>query len=191
MDHKAPVNTITVEPMKYNTDPAFKGIDAVKQKQKEQLTQFEAWAAQGRWGDFHHNHYDWWMFPVDEKTRSYGLAWTVYEGDIARLKQDADYIQNYMEGVRLLALSWGWDLARRITSPTPCRSKSWHKWPVRLYKSFHQVAESVRLRYTEFASLKKYATDLMKRGEDMKAYNAVRICEQAVQVQDYSASSLR
>lgn len=78
--------------MKYNTDPAFKGIDAVKQKQKEQLTQFEAWAAQGRWGDFHHNHYDWWMFPVDEKTRSYGLAWTVYEGDIARLKQDADYI---------------------------------------------------------------------------------------------------
>jgi hypothetical protein len=168
MDHEAPVNTITVEPMKYNTDPAFKGIEAVKQKHKEQLTQFEAWAAQGRWGDFHHNHYDWWMFPLDEKTRSYGLAWTVYEGDIARLKQDADYIQNYMKGVRLLALSWGWDLAAQDYIANPMPEQSWHKWPVRLYKA----AKSLNLFGfdTEFASLKKYATDLMKRGEDM-TYN--------------------
>lgn len=72
--------------MKYNTDTAFVGIDAIKNKQKEQLTQFEAWAAQGRWKKFHESHYDWWMFPVDEKTLTHGLVWTVYEGDIAQGK---------------------------------------------------------------------------------------------------------
>lgn len=153
--------------MKYNTDPAFVGIDTIKKKQKEQLTQFEAWAVQGLWGKFHHNHYDWWMFPIDTKS-SYGLAWTVYEGDIARLKQDSEYIENYLKGVRLLALSWGWDLAAQDYIANPKPEQSWQQWPIRL----HKAAKSLKLFGfdTEFTSLKKYATDLMKRGEAM-TYN--------------------
>src|SRR5262249_46870431 len=121
--------------MRYNTDPSFKGIDAIKKKQKEQLTLFKAWASEGRWAMFHQSHYDWWMFPIDEKSNSYGLEWTVYEGDIARLKQDADYIQNYLEGVRLLALSWGWDLAAQDYIANPKPEQCWRQWPVRLQKA--------------------------------------------------------
>lgn len=150
--------------MHHNTDPAFVGIDAIKRKHQEQLTLFEAWAAQGRWEMFHHSHCDWWMFPIDEESR-YQLAWTVYEGDIVQLKQDAEYLQNYLNGIRLLALSWGWDMAAQdyIANPTP--DQSWQQWPIRLYKA----AKSLKLFGfdTQFASLKNYATGLMNRGENM------------------------
>ena len=69
----------------YNTDPSFVGVDEIKRRQKEQLAQFEEWASQGHWDLFHENHFDWWMFPIDEPSNRYGEAWTVYEGEIVEL----------------------------------------------------------------------------------------------------------
>ena len=91
--------------MERNTHPEFVGLEKMKEKQKWQLDLFKAWAAEDQWSEIHTAHYDWWMFPIDQKS-SFGFAWTVYEGDVLELKKDDQYIRNYSQGVDLLATSW-------------------------------------------------------------------------------------
>ena len=147
--------------MKRNVDRAFVGIPELKRKHAEQLQKFEEWANANNWHDLHKAHYDWWMFPVDEPS-SYGFAWTVYEGDIAELKQDADYIKGYEVGVEILAQSWGWNIhtTRYVENPWP--DQCWQEWPIRLYK----CAKSLKLFGYEmqFQAMKVYARELMRRG---------------------------
>ena len=153
--------------MKYNLDPSFVGIEKLVQTHAAQIAEFEAWAASGDWERFHDSHYDWWVFPVD-RSSSYGYAWTVYEGEVAALRSNVDFMARYREGVRLVSASWGWDLAGRTYFPAPAEGQGWHHWPVRLFKA----AQSTLLfsQVVEFESLKALALDLMARGERM-TYN--------------------
>jgi hypothetical protein len=150
--------------LKRNRDPGFVGIQALKDKQRWQLGKFQQAAACDDWVAIHRDHYDWWMFPIDEKSM-YGLAWTVYEGDIADLKDDSQYLDCYLLGVELLARSWGWDVrqARYLSDLQP--GQCWQNWPIRLYKA----AKSVKLFGFggEFRSLKALGQDLMKQGVKM------------------------
>ena len=155
----------TSDSLRRNTDPRFVGIAELKRKQAEQLSIFERRAAQGDWQAIHRDHYDWWMFPIDESSQ-HGDAYTVYAGDIAELKQDPAYVRSYLRGVELLALAWGWDLARRHAIAKPQRGQAWSHWPIRLYKA----ARSLQLfGYTnEFDSLKAFALDLLSKGESLR-----------------------
>jgi hypothetical protein len=150
--------------MKYNTDPQFVGYERLKSKQREQLALFESWSPKNQWNNFHESHCDWWMFPIDEPSR-FGYAWTVYEGDVAELKKDNVYIQNYLRGVELLALSWGWNLSKRERIANPHRDQKWQNWPIRLYKA----SKSLKLFgfSAEFESMRIFARDLMQKGENM------------------------
>jgi hypothetical protein len=150
--------------VKRNTDPSFVGIQALKDHQRRQLELFRQAAARADWMAIHHDHYDWWMFPIDEPS-SYGLAWTVYEGDISELRQDGDYTDNYLLGVELLAKSWGWDLQQACYLTDPQPDQCWQGWPIRLYKA----TKSVKLfgYEAEFESLKKLGRDLMSKGQRM------------------------
>lgn len=150
--------------MKHNAHREFAGLEQLKQKQKWQLAQFQLWASENRWAEFHDAHYDWWMFPVDQRS-AYGFAWTVFDDEISQLRQDSQYIRSYLEGVRLLALSWGWDLEAQAYIAHPHQDQKWHQWPVRLYK----CAKSLQLFGfdSEFASMNKLAIDLMAAGEKM------------------------
>lgn len=145
-----------------NTDRSFVGIEALKRRQAEQLADFERWAASGDWRAMHRAHYDWWMFPIDE-TSQHGKAYSVYPGDIAELKQDPAFVRNYLRGLELLALGWGWDLAGRRYLEQPQPGQAWSQWPIRLYKA----ARSAQLfGYTDvFDSLKALALDRIKKGE--------------------------
>ena len=153
--------------MKYNLDPSFAGLDELKRTHADQIAAFERWAASDDWRRFHYSHYDWWTFPIDRPS-GYGVKWTVYEGEIAALKQDPAFITRYLRGVELAALAWGWDLARQAYIPAPKPGQVWQNWPIRLYK----MAQSLRLFGFEapFASLKRYALDLIQQGQDME-YN--------------------
>ena len=153
--------------MKFNTDSSFVGLEKLKQAQAEQLAEFEAWAARNLWENFHTSHFDWWMFPIN-RSSAYGLAWTVYEGEIDALKRDGRYLASYLRGVELVSASWGWDVARAAPIPDLKAGQSWHFWPVRLFKA----ALSVQLfGYAPlFDSLKTYALGLAQRGERME-YN--------------------
>ena len=77
--------------MRFNTDPAFAGLERLKTTHSDQIAKFEQWAARGEWELFHSSHYDWWVFPI-HKPSAYGLEWTVYEGDVAALKKDVQFI---------------------------------------------------------------------------------------------------
>jgi hypothetical protein len=150
--------------MQYNTSSEFFGVEQIKVKQKWQLDLFEEWASKDQWMKFHSSHYDWWMFPINSPS-GYGFAWTVYEGDIFELKKDEVYIRNYIRGVELLAKSWGWNLCGHDYILSPHSDQKWQRWPIRLYKA----AQSVQLFSFDdyFASLKKYALDLIQKGEVM------------------------
>lgn len=152
-------------PWKRNESPEFAGVEGIKARHRQQLAQFEQWAAGQQWQRFHDSHYDWWMFPMDRDSRGQGAKWTVYEGDVTELKQDPEYVRRYLRGVELLMASWGWDLEKEAFVPNPSPQQRWHHWPVRLFKA----ASSLRLFgfETEFASLQKYARMLMERGESL------------------------
>jgi hypothetical protein len=117
-----------------NKHPGFVGIPELKRRQAEELARFEVWAARGDWHAIHRAHYDWWMFPIDE-TSQHGAPYTVYAGDIVELKQDPVYVRNYLRGVTLLALAWGWDLKERCPVARPQPGQAWSDWPIRLYKA--------------------------------------------------------
>lgn len=151
--------------LRRNTDPSFVGIAELKRRQAEELARFEQRAARGDWRAIHNDHYDWWMFPIDEMSQ-HGAAYVVYPGDIAELKQDPRYVHSYLRGVELLALAWGWDLGRRAAVPNPQPGQAWSRWPIRLYKA----ARSLQLfGYDEqFESLRAFALDLLRRGESLR-----------------------
>jgi len=150
--------------MNFNTDSEFIGIGELKRIHGDQIAEFEIWASQNDWQKYHKNHYDWWVFPVD-RSSSYGLKYTVYEGDVTELKKDKMFLENYVAGVDLVSASWGWDLFNKTYMANPHEGQRWHSWPIRLYKA----AQSVQLfGYGElFDSLKMYACDLINQGERM------------------------
>ena len=148
--------------MRFNTDPSFVGIACLKAKHASQIDQFETWAAQSFWEAFHVSHYDWWAFPISHRS-SYGLAWSVYEGEAVELKSDPIFVNRYLRGIELVAASWGWDVARTSYLPDPQPGQSWHQWPVRLFKAALSAKE---FGYQEhFVSLRAYARILMEQGE--------------------------
>ena len=144
-----------------NEHTDFVGLKALKEKQASQLALFEVWAKSHDWMQFHSSHYDWWMFPFS-KPSQFGFAYVVCESEIRELKQDPDFVRNYLRGVELLLLSWGWDLQKECGITEPDHDQSWHNWPIRLYKCAVSLQE---FGYTaEFNSVRSYARLLLKQG---------------------------
>ena len=144
-----------------NEHTDFVGLKALKEKQASQLALFEVWAKSHDWMQFHSSHYDWWMFPFS-KPSQFGFAYVVCESEIRELKQGPDFVSNYLRGVELLLLSWGWDLQKECVITEPDHNQSWHNWPIRLYKCAVSLQE---FGYTaEFNSVRSYARLLLKQG---------------------------
>lgn len=150
-----------VAALRRNEDPSFVGVAVLKDKQEKTLASFRGWAAQEQWLALHRAHYDWWMFPIDEPS-GYGFAYTVYDGDIEELKSDARYVSRYLEGSRILAASWGWDLAGGKELVVRGAGQGWQNWPIRLYKA----TKSLQLfGFKEgFQSFRNYGRLLLERG---------------------------
>lgn len=119
--------------MARNTHADFVGYEEIVRRHGETLAMMRAAAASRQWGAIHSAHYDWWMFPIDEPG-SYGFAWVVYDEDISALLAHPGFLEDYREGVRLLLLAWGWDLAdgRAVGQAAP--EQRWQYWPIRLEK---------------------------------------------------------
>lgn len=150
--------------LKQNTHEDFVGIEELVDRHHNQVASFEVWANNHQWKRFHESHYDWWAFPID-KPSSHGYAWTVYDGDVAQLRQRKAFVNQYLLGVELVAASWGWDVRRRKNIHNTREDQKWNEWPVRLYKA----AQSTKLfGFHDFHnSLKDYAKRLIRSGESM------------------------
>eukprot|EP01127_Copromyxa_protea_P010080 TRINITY_DN2423_c0_g1_i1.p1 TRINITY_DN2423_c0_g1~~TRINITY_DN2423_c0_g1_i1.p1 ORF type:complete len:183 (+),score=37.42 TRINITY_DN2423_c0_g1_i1:467-1015(+) len=136
--------------------------DKLLLNQSKYLEKFEVSAQRGSWGEIHHDHYDWWMFPIDEKS-SKGMAYTVYMDDILVLKNDLEYMANLKRGMELLLLAWGWDIKNRELVQNPGHGQEWQRYPVRFFKCLKSALLFGIEDYA--ASMKDFAILLEKRGE--------------------------
>jgi hypothetical protein len=116
-------------------------VDRVKEKHTEFLKFFEKCAAENQWKQIHSAHYDWWMFPIDNKSGGKKNDYTVSADDINELKKDLQFMKNYQRGVELVVRAWGWELLDEKFVENRNAQQKWTRWDVRLGK----MAESLKL----------------------------------------------
>lgn len=99
-----------------NSSPDFVGLAQLKSIHAKQVSEFRKWKSNKEWIQFHQNHYDWWTFPINDKS-SFGLAYTIFKEEIDLLQTDSDFMNNFREGLHLIALSWAWNIETNIEIP--------------------------------------------------------------------------
>ena len=133
----------TIVPITQPSPKNFVGLAVLKKRQKEHLHTLQEWANQGQWQHLqtHTSHpdsgFDWWMFPVNRASASYGDAYHIGLDDVEILKKDPEFMQNYRDGVVLVAESWGWDLISH--KDVSDEKKYWANYPVRLGKMLQSL----------------------------------------------------
>lgn len=155
----------------YEKEKEFIGLESLKQKNYKQVEKFQYYLAQKDFDSFHGTHYDWWAFPIGERS-SKGFKYTIDPVEAEFLKKDEEYMKFYLLGVKLLAFSWGWDILNADFIENPIKNQCWSHWPIRLFKA---VVSLEIMRKCEcgndwnekidiyFRSLKKYAEILIKK----------------------------
>ncbi len=116
----------------------FIGVDSLIRQNADQLAQFRTFAENHDWQSFHHNHYDWWAFPIGSPS-SYGYRYSVSKESVEVLKQSPQFLSNLSECANLLMLSWGWDSAKNENLATVDPGQAWAHWPIRLYKAWRSM----------------------------------------------------
>ncbi|MCH9613637.1 MAG: hypothetical protein SP1CHLAM54_06420 [Chlamydiia bacterium] len=126
--------------------PAGGVVERVKTKLADHLVRLETLAARGEWRHLrrHTTHpdsgFDWWMFPINRSSAGQGTLYQVSPADIAELKRDPVFMERYRRGVKLVALSWGWDLEnRRLVTGNP--EQRWDGYEVRLGKMLDSIGQ--------------------------------------------------
>ena len=101
--------------------------------QQRQLSKFRAAAAAGRWARIHKDHFDWWMFPIEDGSQP---GYNVYAEDVAALLADEEWVGGFTEGIEMVALAWGWELgaSRPVSDPAAAAGQAWQDWDIRLAK---------------------------------------------------------
>lgn len=137
-------------------------VNKIKVKHEEYLKFFKNCEAEKKWGEIHSAHYDWWMFPIDNKSGGRINEYTVSESDIKELKNDPEFMKNYLKGVELVVRAWGWELLDEKAAENRTPEQKWTGWDVRLgkmadsLKLFEQDVYHEKLRiFAEQAILKK------------------------------------
>jgi hypothetical protein len=54
--------------------------------------------------------------------------------DVDKLKMDQEFMANYLRGVEILFLAYGWNLKECCLVSSPAKGQSWQNYPVRLFK---------------------------------------------------------
>ena len=124
-------------------NPTVDKVALIKMKQASHLVKLQALADGDDWASLqqHTMHpdsgFDWWMFPVDRPSASWGDLYAIDANDVDGLKADAAFMESYRAGVILVAKSWGWDLENNedVTDPV----QRWTGYNVRLGKMLQSL----------------------------------------------------
>ncbi|CAF1156708.1 unnamed protein product [Didymodactylos carnosus] len=120
----------STEPSSYDK---FIGIPSLLKQHRTQLDQFNQWFSKRDWLSFHHHHYDWWAFPVNERS-SRGCMYQLTDDNITELQTNEKFISDLRQCAKLVCLSWGWDIDEKELCQITDEHQKWAYWPVRLYK---------------------------------------------------------
>jgi len=132
---KKPGN-ITVRPKFFNSrgksnNPHRATVEQMKKKQLRQLETFRTHAEKKKWDRIHHDHFDWFMFPIEDGSQD---QFNVLAGDVQELLADEEWLSRYKESVVLVVKAWGWDVENRKEIDPLEEGMGWTHWDVRLAK---------------------------------------------------------
>jgi hypothetical protein len=148
-----------------NSHLDFVGLTVLKSTHAAQIAKFEAWAAAGQWHRFHESHYDWWAYPIPDRSQK-GFAFSVFAEEVAALQKDPIFVKTFLRGCELGAKAWGWDMYAGAPIPPAARHKNqkWHNWPIRLFK----ITKSLKWFgfIPEYLSMKHYGEQLIEAGKE-------------------------
>jgi hypothetical protein len=103
----------------------------MKNVQARQLAVFRKHANNNDWDEIHHDHYDWFMFPIEDGSQS---QYNVLSDDVKELLNDETWHAGYKEAVILVAKAWGWDVEKQAPVEPKHENMGWTGWDVRLAK---------------------------------------------------------
>jgi len=127
--------------------------------QQRQLNIFRKKAAKGLWDEIHHDHFDWYMFPIEDGSQS---QYNVLEKDIEELKSDEEWHNGYLQGVEFVAKAWGWDVKMGASVEPRETGMGWTNWDVRLAKIVRSLWIFGEKEYME--SMQKFARTVKPKG---------------------------
>lgn len=154
-------------------------VNETKRLQSQYLELFRSRCAAARWPDIHRDHFDWWQFPIDDGSRpEFNLK---SEADIAFLRSDAEWLDAYLESIRLVARAWGWDVDQRSfiagngveISSSPL-SGFWDKKDVRLAKIIRSLWLFEEKEY--FESMQSFANLINAREYNNRGFFYGSMC---------------
>jgi len=106
-------------------------------RNSEQHQKFAEWTAGKDWKQFHNSHFDWWAFPIDEMSNTYGQQFAIPPETITKLRADRDFQKKLSDNLTNAARAYGWDIAEKKWIGDDIRDESQVPGPlsqIRLYK---------------------------------------------------------
>ena len=117
-------------------NPARASLEEMKALQLEQLQKFRGLAAAGRWAEIHRDHFDWYMWPIEDGSQD---RFNVLEDDVHELLADEQWLERYHESLELVCAAWGWDVAQARPIDPLKRGMGWTDWDIRLAKMIRSL----------------------------------------------------
>jgi len=148
-------SNVKVRPKFWNSrgrtrNPRRASLETMIKVQQKQLNKFRNWASRNSWEKIHHDHYDWYMFPIEDGSQ---YQYNVLEEDVKELLADSTWLAGFKEAVQLVAKAWGWDIDASM--PIEGEGMGWTGWDVRLAKVIRSLWIFGLEDYKE--SMQKYA----------------------------------
>ena len=163
-----------VRPPKWELGQASRGrlkVDQLKKLQNEYLEKFRKFAAKQNWTSIQRDHFDWWMFPIEDGSQmDFHLR---SEEDIRALKNDALWRSQYLESIRIVSRGWGWDVEKSELI-TDGRGGSWDNWDIRLAKMIRSLWLFEEEQY--FLSLQSFARHIQENVYHGRGFHYGSIC---------------
>ena len=161
-----------VRPPKWVSDSRWPGsmlrMAMLLQMQTKYLDFFKSCAELNNWAKLQRDHFDWWIFPIDDSSRP---EYNLYsEDDIGLLRSDPIWLNNYRESVRIIASSWGWDVEDSCRIPN---GGAWNHHDVRLAKVIRSLWLFEITEY--FNSMQEFARSDQKNEKGGRGFHYGRI----------------
>jgi len=133
--------TVSVSPVpqsRIRYSDSYGGDDLIKDEQRIERMKHEALVASGSWNKIHSDHYDWWAYPIDRGSASYGETFNVAGEPIERLKKDPEFLASLAREIEIQALALGWSLYDQdwVESLDWENGQDWRRaYPTRFWKA--------------------------------------------------------
>lgn len=128
-----------------DSDDKFVGLQAFIDKHKDCLEKLKRHGEQGNWKHLqtHTGHpdslHDWYMYPIDRASRTYGEKYRVTSRYRMALQNNPEFMSDYRDGLILGAKSFGFDIVNGRDFDAP--SLKWRGHIIRLAKMLQSARE--------------------------------------------------